>query len=426
MKKIALLSMLFVVLFLTKLYAGGPLNTFKGRAVVYKDFPVSYHVDKSTLGSFSNDQAVTLTHDCFQVWEDVETATITFQGGSLPEEVTKNNYWKYLDNHSDGYNPIVFDTDGAIIDAEYGAGSSESIMGFAGSAYNPATGYYTEGVALLNGRFSYLGYDEFKGTFVHEFGHFIGLDHCQINMGYANDGNPATDIYVPTMYPTSLTDDSSLSELNPDDKAALTMLYPASNTYSVYGKIQGQLLWEDKEPVLGANVVVLNTADPDMIQFSSVSDYYEQKDGFFEMLVVPGSYRIGIEPVFSDFYGGSRVGPYAKNAFDISFAYPVKTGIYQDIITISSNETKSYTLTAPGYSPLCIASYLLGAEDSRLETLRNFRDDKLSQAASGREVVKTYYEKSGQLIELCENSPAIKWTFKTMLEAFIPVIGLFN
>lgn len=426
MKKTAVLSILCVFLCVSHVYAGGPLNTFNGRGMVYRDLPVNYHVDLTDLGVFSNEQAVTLTREGFQVWEDVETATIYFQKGVLPEPVTVNNYSTYLDNHNDGYSPIVFDTDGAIIDAEYGAGSSETILGFAGSAFNPQTGYYQEGVAVLNGRFTYLGYEAFKGTFIHEFGHFIGLDHSQINIGYARDGDPATDIYVPTMYPQSVTDDAALAVLHPDDKAALTLLYPASNAMSVYGKIQGRLLWEDRGPVLGANVVVINLDDPDMLQFSSVSDYYQQRNGFFEMLVLPGSYRIGIEPVDSQFFAGSRVGPYTKNAFDISFSSPVKTTLYADTIEISAGETKTYTLIAEGSSPLCLASYLLGTDDPRLDTLRTFRDERLSQAVSGKAFVKAYYERSGHLIDLCEKSPAIKWSFKTMLEALIPVINLMN
>ncbi len=47
-------------------------------------------------------------------------------------------------------------------------------------------------------------------VFVHEFGHFIGLDHCQLNGQYVGDYNTDNDIYVPTMYPTATDDDTSL------------------------------------------------------------------------------------------------------------------------------------------------------------------------------------------------------------------------
>ncbi len=324
--------------------AGGPMNVSNGSPVLYNPsaFPVVYHLDQTALGEFSNQRAVSLADECFQVWEDVETASIYFSnGGFLPEVITANNYSKYLDNYYDGYNPVIFDSDGAIIEAEYGEGSSGNIMGFAGSAYSTSTGYYIEGVALLNGRFSSLGYDNFKGTFVHEFGHFIGLDHCQINSNYASDRKPATDIFVPTMYPFSVTDDSSLGDLNPDDKAAITLLYPSQNWSSHYGRLQGRVLWGDGTPVLGANVVAFKTGDEDMSRFSSVSDYYKQQTGGFEIPVSPGTYTLYIEPIETKFTGGSSVGPYAGDLKEPSFTYPVEKKFYSRNVYVAAGQTVS-------------------------------------------------------------------------------------
>ncbi len=78
---------------------------------------------------------------------------------------------------------------------------------------------------------------------MHEFGHFIGLDHSQINLQYVHDDVTENDIYIPTMFPTATDDDSPLGDLNPDDKAALTMLYPAEDSIveAAYGRISGEL-----------------------------------------------------------------------------------------------------------------------------------------------------------------------------------------
>ena len=333
MKSISLTIPFLLIIFLCSyLYAGGPLNSFNGRSVVYQssDFPVPYSPDQGDLGDFSNGQATTMVNTCFQTWQGISTATITFQNdGQLPVDVTSTNYSSYLDDFNDGINPIIFDTDGSIIDAEYGAGASDSIIGFAGSAYNTSTGYYVEGLAVLNGKFSTVfTYEQFKATFFHEFGHLLGLDHTQINMQYVHDGNTSNDIYIPTMYPTATDDDTSLGNPNPDDIAAITLLYPASAVNVVYGKIEGTVTWGNGQPVLGANVVAVKIGDEDMSQFSSISDYFLQGNGEFQMYVTPGNYKLFIEPINRAFSGGSSVGPYADNLSQPSFTNPVTKEYY--------------------------------------------------------------------------------------------------
>lgn len=327
------LLLLFLTLFLTAhLYAGGPLNTVNGRAVVYQGshFPIPYHPDRGALGSFSNGLATSLVDTSFELWGSVPTATIAFQnGGQLPLDITRINYVRYLDDFNDGINPIIFDSDGSIIDAEFGDGASNGIIGFAGSSYNLSTGYYVEGLAVMNGKFTAIFDDrEFQATFFHEIGHFLGLDHTQINGSYVNDGSILNDSYVPTMYPTATDDDTPLGEPNPDDEAALTLLYPASNVSAVYGMIKGSVKRTDGQPVLGANVVAVKVGDEDLSQFSSVSDYYRQDSGEYEMYVTPGEYILFIEPINPNFTAGSSVGPYAEDVSQPAFTDPVVKEYY--------------------------------------------------------------------------------------------------
>jgi len=70
----------------------------------------------------------------------------------------------------------------------------------------------------------------------------------------------------------------------------------------------------------------------------------------------------------------------------------------------------------------CIATYLLGAEDPRLCPLRKFRDYKLNSSLSGRKIINIYYEKSQNIIDMCEKNPAVKRFFKNILERIIPAI----
>jgi hypothetical protein len=251
-------------------------------------------------------------------------------------DITVDNYLNYLDNTNDGLNPIVFDSDGRIIDAYFsGRGlSSANVIGFAGSSYfvgGPNMGFYAEGQAVLNGTMAGTLFSEaqFKASFVHEFGHFIGLDHTQINAIYASDGNTANDQFLPTMYPTSTDDDTQLATLNPDDIISVSRLYPDASFASTTGTISGSLTRPDLSPVRGAVVVAINVADSLMGQYSTVTDYLQQGTGAYAISgLPPGIYWVKIEPVRTSFTGGSSVGPYADDLSGLSFINPVSTEYY--------------------------------------------------------------------------------------------------
>lgn len=318
-------------------FAGGPLSTYSNRSIVYKTMPITYRTDKGNLGTFSNLTAKNLTIGSFQVWQDVASSNVAFTNqGELPVDVDATNFTNYLDNFSDGINPIVFDNNGAIIDAIFGIGASDDILGYAGSAYydaGPDAGYYAEGEAVLNGKFTQPPYNltelEYKATIVHELGHFIGLDHTQINDEFAGDGITANDIYIPTMYPTATDDDVSLANLNPDDIAAVSFLYPEPSFATTTGKISGTAVRFDNSVVRGANVVAISTTDSLMNQISTVTDYFVQNTGDYTIHgLSAGNYFIKIEPVIPSFTGGSSVGPYADDGSGISFINPVLAEYY--------------------------------------------------------------------------------------------------
>ena len=60
----------------------------------------------------------------------------------------------------------------------------------------------------------------------------------------------------------------------------------------------------------------------------------------------------------------------------------------------------------------CLASYLLGTDDPRLDTLRQFRDNALADSKTGRALIKAYYDQGDAMISLCEKSPAVKQSLK--------------
>lgn len=76
-------------------------------------------------------------------------------------------------------------------------------------------------------------------------------------------------------------------------------------------------------------------------------------------------------------------------------------------------------------SGLCAAAYILD-DNPRLEILRKFRDKTLSASDTGIKIISIYYERSEDIIEMCERNPIIRWTFKSMLESLIPVIEIIQ
>ncbi len=86
------------------------------------------------------------------------------------------------------------------------------VIGFAGPCASDATGQIVSGRAVMNGIFLdgvdtvdnlELSPAEFDAAFVHEFGHFSGLDHSQVNLNCCLNGPCSSDDLsgLPTMFP---------------------------------------------------------------------------------------------------------------------------------------------------------------------------------------------------------------------------------
>ena len=71
----------------------------------------------------------------------------------------------------------------------------------------------------------------------------------------------------------------------------------------------------------------------------------------------------------------------------------------------------------------CAASYLLGADDPRLDILRQFRDRELAASTAGENLIRIYYDKSADIIAVCEKNPAAKQSLTQLLESIIPAVS---
>jgi hypothetical protein len=319
-------------------YAGGPLAVDGNTPVHYSPATVTLNFDIGMLGSRTNAQADSLVLQGLALWNNVATSSIILtQGNDLPVDVDGSNYATYIpdkaqDNpavNNDNLNPVVYDSDGSIIDDLFGAGQSDYIAGLAASSYIPGTGLYKEGFMVLNGKMTLPPISESDSDIVnevaHEMGHFIGLDHSQLNIDNTetySGTNPTactttTQDKYPLMYPILCRLENTL---HVDDVAAVSTLYPSSDINSHFGQINGIFVDTSGQPILGANIWVKNTLTGDA--YSVVSDYLLQNTGYFSIYLPPGDYTLHADAINPIFYGASSVGPYAYTQTDPSFTSP--------------------------------------------------------------------------------------------------------
>jgi len=349
-------------------YAGGPL--FIGSARLGHDgqpltwnpaaMPIPYRVDSGPLSvtpngtvAINNSTGVTRVSSMFSVWS-APTANITFaNGGSLlrsgafsgGDAATVSDFdalTASCDNVEQ--NPIIFDADGSLFAALVG---DPSVIGFAG-ACQVQGGYISSAMAVLNGIFQdgvdtgtnyELTLAEFDQAFSHEFGHFIGLDHSQINVSVLASQTCASDVNagLPLMFPVLICPariSSGLPALAPDDKAWVSRLYPGASFATQYGKITGRIYYSDgKTQMQGINVIAMKANDQTREAYSAVSGQafttvpgqtvtpipsssdFGSHDrtliGYYEIPVLPGAYVVKAESISPYFVYGSSVGPFA-------------------------------------------------------------------------------------------------------------------
>ena len=70
----------------------------------------------------------------------------------------------------------------------------------------------------------------------------------------------------------------------------------------------------------------------------------------------------------------------------------------------------------------CSATYLLGKNDPRLNTLRQFRDDVLSKSPNGREIIQLYYLWSPFIVKAMEENEILKEQLKETVDKILEVI----
>ncbi|MBI3483891.1 MAG: hypothetical protein HY012_01890 [Acidobacteria bacterium] len=362
------------------LYVGGPNFGAEGQILTWDvSTPIPYRIDGGPLSQspngtviIANSTGIARVQGMFQNWENVPTANVRFANAGAIQNVPPGFTDGDVDTVAEfnavagdcdagNQNPILFDANGALFSALIG---DPSVIGLASVCkLDAATGRIVSAMAVLNGIFQdgvdvgnnyELTTAEFDEAFTHEFGHFAGLDHSQINVSVFN-GNPgacsADNLAgLPLMFPVLFCQaraTAGLPILSPDDLAWISRLYPETSSgpgqtpfNSSYGTIRGTIYFSDGvSQAQGVNVIArrvsdgnaLNGDESKRIAFSAVSGYrftgrpgqsvttnsppsnFGSRDpqliGVYEIPVTPGTYTVQVESIHSGFAFGSSVGP---------------------------------------------------------------------------------------------------------------------
>lgn len=266
-----------------------------GKPVVWANGQVKYYTDLGDLSaSVNQSQADAMVAAAAAVWNAVPTAAVNITAaGSLSEDVNGSNVSSSggtlmipADIQSgDTAKPvaIVYDEDGSVINAFFGAGASSAATCQQNGVFTfvdnlASSGNIVHALMLVNGlcatnstQISVLQYQ-----LVRAFGQVLGLDWSQTNEEMFSSGGPTENGLQgwPIMHAMerlcSASGETCIpngTTLRPDDIAAVNRLYPvtAANIASFNGKqltaantisVTGTITFRNGQGMQGVNVVL--------------------------------------------------------------------------------------------------------------------------------------------------------------------------
>ena len=211
--------------------------------------PVPYFVNNKTPLDFSLQEAVEAIELSYQIWEDVETATITFELAGL----TSAEPFEFFD----GKSTLGFTSDPDL--------ASPSVLGATLQVIDIFSGEIVEADIFFSNNFFWsVDPNGEPGTFdlvsvaTHEIGHFFGLDHSHVGF-MENEGFDRQLVSgAAIMYPFSFGPDNVTGRnLTDDDMTGISVMYPTGEFIQRRGRLAGRVT-KGGQGVAFAHVVAFN------------------------------------------------------------------------------------------------------------------------------------------------------------------------
>jgi Leucine-rich repeat (LRR) protein len=114
-----------------------------------------------------------------------------------------------------------------------------------------------------------------------------------------------------------------------------------------------------------------------------------------------------------------------KNLIALSLTEnPLNVEAYSIYIPLIEDNNPGINLIYDPNPCSCLIVNILDDDDPRIETIRRFRDEVLSNNAVGRKLIEVYYNNEERMMGILENHPSTKKVAKKVLEALIPAMEL--
>lgn len=256
-----------------------------GRTVVklkWNHMPVQYYVRNAGTGTVSAAQFQAAIDAAFATWHNIETAALSAQDGgfvnSLPGNDDGLSVLGFLSRPDEP--DVLGETNWLIDDVTGEIVESDILFNTSGIAWSVSAGGET-------GRF------DLQSIATHEIGHLFGLGHSALGETTQVTGGRRVDAKGSVMFPIAFSSGNTIDrELQPDDIAGISDLYPADGFRANTGSVSGTVT-KNGQGVFGAHVVAFNPTSGAL-----VGNFTQDASGAFTISgLAPGPVIVRVEPV---------------------------------------------------------------------------------------------------------------------------------
>jgi hypothetical protein len=243
--------------------------------------PVRYYVSDVSVPGVTSSQLQSAASNAFETWQDVPTASIAYSFGG---------FTRSLPGEDDGRSTLGFmnepDLDRVLASTSYLVDGVTGELIESDIFFNSAFPWSTAGTGER-------GKWDIETIALHEIGHLSGLGHSAIGETEISSGGRRVLSTGAVMFPIALgSGDVSGRNLQPDDVAGISDLYPDGGFNNITGSVSGRVV-KGGQGVFGAHIVAFDPRTGEMVGNFSLST-----NGQFSIAGLnPGPHVLRVEPI---------------------------------------------------------------------------------------------------------------------------------